>query len=315
MPCYPSQEDYDALLRTGLFLPDWYVAEHGASLPKGVDPLMDFCVRGWQVGHAPNPYFDCRFYLRENADIREADINPLLHYLYLGEAEGRRPTACFDPAWYRARHDVRGDENSLAHFLRHRFTGRASPTADFDPIAYLRLRPALRAGGMDPFLHWLAAPDAALPSEEDIVVMSGLFDPSFYLLCNPDVRAAGQDPLDHFFAYGKDEARNPNLYFDMRYRMERAEASTSAYTNPVAQYYAYGETKGERPGPYFDPLWYARTYGLEPCDCALHHYLTHRRSQFVSPNADFDVRGYVALQGASIGRNRDPFAHYLRTRR
>jgi hypothetical protein len=309
MVSYPSQVEYDALQESGLFLADWYVAEAGASLPKAVDPLMDFCSRGWHARLAPNPYFDCGFYLRQNPDVAEAGLNPLLHYLHQGDREGRRPVAYFDPNWYRATHGLRPAENTLAHFLPRRFGGRASPTADFAPIPYLRTHPSLIASNADPFLHWKAAPDALPPTESEIVAMSGLFDASFYLLCNPDVREAAGDPLTHYCRYGWEEQRNPNLYFDATYYAGRHNTPGG---NPLVHYFVYGETEGDRPGPHFDPGWYAEAYGLEPCQSALRHYLQNRRSQRFSPNPEFDVVAYVADYGEVIGRNRDPFAHYLR---
>ena len=304
MLTFPSQEEYDTLRGSGLFLAEWYAAEYAGTLPKGADPLMDFCSRGWRAGHAPNPYFDTGFYLRENADIGQAGHNPLLHYVRQGEGEGRRPVPFFDPTWYRAAHGLDGHESSLAHFLPRRFTGHASPVPDFDPIAYLRTHPAVAEAGADPFLHAQAAANAPPLTDRQIIEISGLFDPNFYLLCNPDVREARLDPLSHFCAYGTVEKRNPNLYFDMRRH--------GGNRHPVVAYFVHGEIRGERPGPHFDPSWYAETYGLAPWQSALRHYLRHRRSQRFSPNADFDVEAYVAAHGASIGRNRDPFLHYLK---
>lgn len=40
-----------------------------------------------------NPLFDRDWYRRQNPDVRASGMNPLLHYLKHGRAEGRKPTA------------------------------------------------------------------------------------------------------------------------------------------------------------------------------------------------------------------------------
>ena len=50
--------------------------------------LSDFLVkRAWRR----HPLFDPNFYLQRNADVREAGLNPWLHYLRHGAAEDRKP--------------------------------------------------------------------------------------------------------------------------------------------------------------------------------------------------------------------------------
>jgi hypothetical protein len=45
-------------------------------------------------------YFDAGFYLRRYPDVGEARMNPFLHYLLHGAAEGRKPAPWFDPDHY-----------------------------------------------------------------------------------------------------------------------------------------------------------------------------------------------------------------------
>jgi hypothetical protein len=42
-------------------------------------------------------YFDPKYYLLNNPDVRRADIDPLLHYLRNGWSEGRSPSKIFEP--------------------------------------------------------------------------------------------------------------------------------------------------------------------------------------------------------------------------
>ena len=51
-----------------------------------------------------NRAFDTSFYLKTYADVLSTGINPLLHYIEVGEKENRRPSAEFDPQAYHESH-------------------------------------------------------------------------------------------------------------------------------------------------------------------------------------------------------------------
>jgi hypothetical protein len=72
--------------------------------------------------------FDAPFYLDSNPDVANAEWDPLIHYMFHGATEGRRPNATFDPAYYAAHARLRRGVNPLLHYLR---TGkqRGYPTA------------------------------------------------------------------------------------------------------------------------------------------------------------------------------------------
>ena len=46
--------------------------------------------------------FDAAFYLDRNADVRAAGIDPFVHYIQHGAAEGRKPHPLFEPEYFRA---------------------------------------------------------------------------------------------------------------------------------------------------------------------------------------------------------------------
>ncbi len=58
----------------------------GAAL---ADPALHFHDEGWKSGHDPNTWFDCAWYLRTYPDIADAGLDPFLHFLSHGAAEGR----------------------------------------------------------------------------------------------------------------------------------------------------------------------------------------------------------------------------------
>ena len=44
--------------------------------------------------------FDGAWYLTENPDVWDSDLEPLVHFCRYGWREGRRPNQYFEPAWY-----------------------------------------------------------------------------------------------------------------------------------------------------------------------------------------------------------------------
>ena len=147
--------DVLAVVRSGLFLRDWFLKLNRDIADCGIDPVTHYCRYGWREGRFPNPYFDPAWYLQRNRDVRESGAEPLLHYIEYGEAEGRQPVAHFDPAWYRVHHRLPPGVGSLQHFLQHRCNGVVSPLPEFDAAFYRMQSPDVVLAGMDPFEHFL----------------------------------------------------------------------------------------------------------------------------------------------------------------
>jgi hypothetical protein len=58
---------------------------------NNLDPVLHYVVVGEQMGFAPSSGFDPEYYRDRNPDVSAAAINCLGHYLTYGSAEGRRP--------------------------------------------------------------------------------------------------------------------------------------------------------------------------------------------------------------------------------
>jgi hypothetical protein len=138
-----------------------------------------------------------------------------------------------------------------------------------------------------------------------------LIDVDYYLANYPDVRESPLGSAAHFTEYGCWEGRRPNPYFDPDW-YRKTYLTPEEPLNPLLHYIKLGEAAGHRPIVYFDPSWYRNNYQLDAGMSALLHFLRHRRSQRFSPLRLFDIAWYMKRYGEQIGRNRDPFAHYLR---
>jgi hypothetical protein len=74
-----------------LFDRDWYLARYPDVRSAGVDPVLHYLDWGAAEGRNPSPSFDTEWYASGNPDVRRAGLNPLVHYLRYGQREGRAP--------------------------------------------------------------------------------------------------------------------------------------------------------------------------------------------------------------------------------
>lgn len=86
-----KREDRNAgLLRaSGLFDEAWYLRHAPDAAAAQLDPVIHYLRHGAAEGRDPSPHFSGRAYLRRYPDVAAARANPLLHYLQYGLEENR----------------------------------------------------------------------------------------------------------------------------------------------------------------------------------------------------------------------------------
>ena len=57
---------------------------------SGIDPILHYMYTGFKEGRKPNPTFDGDFYIKTHKDVRNSNINPLVHYSLYGLKEKRK---------------------------------------------------------------------------------------------------------------------------------------------------------------------------------------------------------------------------------
>jgi len=82
-------KEYRIIKKSGLFDPAYYLLNNPDVRNADVDPLSHFIKQGWKEGRQPSAIFDTNFYLQKNPDVNHSGINPLIHYLKHGKKEGR----------------------------------------------------------------------------------------------------------------------------------------------------------------------------------------------------------------------------------
>ena len=74
-----------------LFDTNYYLASNPDIKEAGIDPYIHYLFHGGIKGRNPSDSFDSAYYLSENPDVKNAGMNPLLHYIDFGKEEGRLP--------------------------------------------------------------------------------------------------------------------------------------------------------------------------------------------------------------------------------
>lgn len=68
---------------------DYYFTTYPDVKYSSYPAYLHFALHGWKEHRNPNKWFDTSFYLECNQDVKEKNINPLVHYIKYGKAEGR----------------------------------------------------------------------------------------------------------------------------------------------------------------------------------------------------------------------------------
>ncbi len=139
-----------------LFDENYYLVAYNEVAESPLASLFHFCVFGRQEGRNPNAYFDTGWYAATNPDVTPLRVNPLVHYLLVGEARsaiGR----LFRTGWYRQTYGLTPQESPLAHFLAHRYSQRVSANSLFDAEWFVTQIGRKLHRRRDPFAHYLFA--------------------------------------------------------------------------------------------------------------------------------------------------------------
>ena len=80
----------EAIRNSGLFDENHYLPQLGP-VSTQLDPLVHYVLVGERLGLSPSREFDPRYYGDRNPDVRDARMNYLFHYANFGRGEGRLP--------------------------------------------------------------------------------------------------------------------------------------------------------------------------------------------------------------------------------
>lgn len=85
----PTRQAY-AIRQSGLFDIPWYLERNADVAQADIDPVLHYVRYGAREGRDPAPWFSNHAYWRANPDVFKDDINPFYHYICHGRTEGRQ---------------------------------------------------------------------------------------------------------------------------------------------------------------------------------------------------------------------------------
>ena len=251
--------DGNAAAADPLVNPGFFFSQLGATiLPTGVagqaDAAEQFSRVGVQRGLNPDAFFDTNYYLANNADVRAAGANPLLHYEAYGWREGRDPSLLFSTSGYLAAHpsvQSSGVDPLLQFVMSGQAAGAVAPLAGGSASADLLVDAAYYDAQLGATLVPAGSGGAqqAAYSYDASGWQRGLnpdafFDTNYYLSHNSDVAAAHVDPLLHFEQFGWHEGRDPSAQFSVSKYLAAYSDIRAAGIDPLLHYVAYGQAEG-----------------------------------------------------------------------
>jgi len=107
------------LLQRGLFDADWYLATYPDVKAAGFEPIVHYVNLGDAEGRRPNAYFDPDFYRDQFGATRVRSVTALYHYALIGEAIGLKASRTFSSHGYLASNAALRPwlDQPLTHFL------------------------------------------------------------------------------------------------------------------------------------------------------------------------------------------------------
>ena len=247
--------------------------------------------------------FDIEYYLRCNNDVKEANVDPISHYLTNGYKEGRNPSQEFNSNDYLRKHP-HITINPLIDYIMH------------DKLEYIRTSTQVD--------------EVQIQDTQEYAILDKLeyFDRQYYLDRNHDVKVNKVDALEHFIKYGQYEGRNPTANIDIQYLTQQNESTKQyldyiletcqeesvKFTSPFADkqykenYQLLSDTK------YFNRQYYIRNNpNITENDDPIDYYLTRGRYEEYPTSKYFSPKEYLEYNKDLKNLNVDPLIHFIKS--
>jgi len=211
-------KEYRTIKNSGLFDPAFYLLNNPDVRNADVDPLSHFIEHGWRESRDPSAAFSTSQYLFDNLDVARARVNPLVHYLRYGHREGRLL------ALQTSSSEVASNTDSV-----HSITVAHQDLVDVAdlPVAHMHRHVSKES----------------INAEVEAIRKSGLFSESYYLSMYTDLQPAPRDPIRHYCEHGWREGRNPSDDFDTRFYLATYSDIRNADINPFWHYVVAGASE------------------------------------------------------------------------
>lgn len=249
-----TTEIYRTIENSPLFNREWYCKTY--NIPEGEDALEHYLQKGWKLGYNPSVNFCTEEYLNANSDVRNANKNPLAHYLMSGQKEGRpletngrellERSEFFDEQWYRRVYGISKDVDAKLHYMLEGWKLDYNPSPLFITGEYLRQNPDVAAAKKNPLLHYLSMGKKENrrieTTEREFIRESPYFDEEWYRKTYEIPE--GVDAKHHYLVWGWKLGYNPSLKFSTNGYLRINGDVNGVGINPLLHYMRSGRKEG-----------------------------------------------------------------------
>lgn len=122
----------------------WYTSRYTDLAVGGMDPALHYVLHGFAEGRFPHPLFDTRWYLSRYPDVLASGVNPLVHYIEVAARGTHDPNRFLNTRWYLDTYpDVAAASiDPMLHFQQHGLSELRDPGPTFSTARYVASRSA-----------------------------------------------------------------------------------------------------------------------------------------------------------------------------
>lgn len=231
--------DYRLINKSRFFDSKWYKKNYPDVLGN---PIVHYLTEGWQKGYQPSSKFDGNGYLEEYPDVKEAQMNPLVHYERFGKQEKRRLCFCeqqltltfYEKSILKLLKILK--KTHLISYAKYELLTKKFRYNDYRAIYKSKLfnkkyycKKYIDNNFIDAIEHYLhiGFKLGYNPSPK--------FDNDFYLTNNPDILLAEINPLFHYETSGKFENRQISVVTNnSKMRYETIKGDVLLFTHELS---------------------------------------------------------------------------------
>ncbi len=300
---------YSAIRKSGLFDIDYYLNNHPDIKNRNLNPIIHYLYHGEKEGRKPNPLFDIQHYLKQNPDIILSAENALIHFLRVGSFHGKDPNPLFSIAFYCSKYSEVAEAglNPLYYYIAHGCKNDHNTHPLFNSVYYKSQLKEKNVGNSDPLSHFI---QKGVYEGKD---PHPLFSTFFYCNSHPEVAESGLNPLVHYIQIGARLRWSPHPLFDSEYYCQQFNDALKLISDPLEHYLRIGYKESINPHPLFDSDYYVNHY-LKSIRCEmtpLEHYLLEGAKNGLNPCPMFDTFHYLRKNPDVGKKGINPLSHYV----
>ena len=164
-------QNYDLVKKSGLFDYNYYTEEYNLNDYNYNLALLHYLETGYKKGYNPSKQFNGNNYLKKYPEVKETNLNPLVHYLKYGKKEEKtdkcdkntkeynlaKESGLYDHEYYmkECRKGFYSSRNGLLHYLEIGFKKGFNPGPHFDGVKYLKKYKDVEKSGLNPLVHYI----------------------------------------------------------------------------------------------------------------------------------------------------------------